>query len=335
MKRPLRIESLGAGVQSTTVGLMATTGDLPPIDHAIFSDTGWERKKTYAHFLRLKAALEAAGTTVHVVSAGNIRDDHLSPDRPELFIRNPRKHPEYLGKQRTFIPVYLETVRGGERYRGDELEPEATVEELEPGVLKITTPGPDLEDPEVVAALEVLRAKAPAAVDEATLFDLEEYGTDDVRIVDTRPRVEKGIARRTCTKTYKIEPVEKRIREILGLERGQRWPTELVVEQIFGISYDELERMSTSPRPAIEHVYPLVELGMTRADCEAWNTAHGWPDVPRSSCIGCPFHRNDEWRRMRDEDPDEWEVDSKEAALRLSLASGYRTSAYRTSAYLN
>jgi 3'-phosphoadenosine 5'-phosphosulfate sulfotransferase (PAPS reductase)/FAD synthetase len=40
----VRVISLGAGVQSTTVLLLAHRGELPggPVDYAIFADTGWE-----------------------------------------------------------------------------------------------------------------------------------------------------------------------------------------------------------------------------------------------------------------------------------------------------
>jgi len=37
--------SLGAGVQSSTMAIMAAKGDLPPVDHAVFSVTQNEQKK--------------------------------------------------------------------------------------------------------------------------------------------------------------------------------------------------------------------------------------------------------------------------------------------------
>lgn len=44
----LRILSLGAGVQSSTVALMSARGELPRFDAAIFADTGWESTRVYA-----------------------------------------------------------------------------------------------------------------------------------------------------------------------------------------------------------------------------------------------------------------------------------------------
>lgn len=46
----LRVLSLGAGVQSTTMALMAAHGEIGPMpDCAIFADTGWEPKSVYDH----------------------------------------------------------------------------------------------------------------------------------------------------------------------------------------------------------------------------------------------------------------------------------------------
>ena len=46
MSEPLRILSLGAGVQSSAVLLMSCDGVLPKLDCAIFADTGWEGRRT-------------------------------------------------------------------------------------------------------------------------------------------------------------------------------------------------------------------------------------------------------------------------------------------------
>jgi len=46
----LRALSLGAGVPSTTMALMAAHGEIGPMpDCAIFADTGWEPKAVYDH----------------------------------------------------------------------------------------------------------------------------------------------------------------------------------------------------------------------------------------------------------------------------------------------
>ncbi len=139
----------------------------------------------------------------------------------------------------------------------------------------------------------------------------------------------QGKSLRKCTTEYKIVPVERKIRELLGLSKGQRWPKEQAVEQWFGISLDEIQRMKVSQRKAVEFRYPLVEMRMTRGDCTLWCERNGYPIPPRSACIGCPYHNNDEWRRIRN-NPDEWASAIKfDAAIRLSPGMTSKTYLHR------
>ena len=51
----LRVLSLGAGVQSTTLALLAVRGEIGPMpDCAIFADTGWEPRAVYEHLTWLR-----------------------------------------------------------------------------------------------------------------------------------------------------------------------------------------------------------------------------------------------------------------------------------------
>lgn len=74
----MKVISLGAGVQSTTMYLMSCMGEIERADRGIFADTGWEPKAVYAHLERLK---EYGTIPIDVVSAGNLRDDALSSTR--------------------------------------------------------------------------------------------------------------------------------------------------------------------------------------------------------------------------------------------------------------
>ena len=73
----LRVLSLGAGVQSTTLALMAAHGAIGPMpDCAIFADTGWEPQAVYDHLAWLRSP-NVLPFPVHVVKAGDIRADLL------------------------------------------------------------------------------------------------------------------------------------------------------------------------------------------------------------------------------------------------------------------
>lgn len=222
----MRILSLGAGVQSTTILLMAARGELPKPDHAIFSDTGWEPKAVYEHLARLCVQCDVAEIPLHVVSNGNIREDQKNAAGKKV-----------AGKRYAALPLYVK-VPGQER---------------------------------------------------------------------------EGIIRRQCTSEYKITPIHRKIRELVGLKPRQPytsiWGGEPMVEHWFGITADEAQRMRGSQAPWIVNRYPLIQdfdPPMTRADCRRWLTDAGWETTPRSSCIGCPFHSNDHWRFMRDHDPEAW-----------------------------
>lgn len=74
----LRVISLGAGVQSTTMALMAAHGEIGPMPNAaIFADTGWEPKAVYDH-LRWMTSPNVLPFPVHIVSAGDIRSDIIA-----------------------------------------------------------------------------------------------------------------------------------------------------------------------------------------------------------------------------------------------------------------
>lgn len=130
-----------------------------------------------------------------------------------------------------------------------------------------------------------------------------------------------GLIRRQCTAEYKIQPIEKFIRaEILGLRPRQRAPKTLEVEQWYGISLDEIERCKAEfVEPWRRNRYPLIEKRMTRGHCLEWMSRNGYPMPPRSSCLGCPFHSEEEWQRIKDGPADEWEsVVEFDAAIRVA-----------------
>jgi hypothetical protein len=70
----LRVLSLGAGVQSSTLALMIAKGELPMIDCAIFADTQAEPAAVYRHLDWLEKQLPFP---VHRVTAGNLRENIL------------------------------------------------------------------------------------------------------------------------------------------------------------------------------------------------------------------------------------------------------------------
>ena len=125
------------------------------------------------------------------------------------------------------------------------------------------------------------------------------------------PNGKMGISSRQCTRQHKIAPIEKEIRQRLGLKFRARWPKDIQVVSWQGISLDEaVRRMSVNRRePSIVNYYPLVDKRISRHDCLNWFSKH-YPrrELHRSSCIGCPYHSTAEHDRMAKQEPDEWDT---------------------------
>jgi hypothetical protein len=114
-----------------------------------------------------------------------------------------------------------------------------------------------------------------------------------------------GMRRRQCTKNYKLFPIRRKIRELLGKGPRDHIPFG-AVEQWVGISTDEVIRVIPSRVRFITRRDPLIEMRMSRWDCVNWLTDHGYPIPPKSSCVFCPYRSNKQWRALRDGDPAGW-----------------------------
>lgn len=98
---------------------------------------------------------------------------------------------------------------------------------------------------------------------------------------------------RKCTDRYKIAVVGRELRR-----RGASAADPAVVA--VGISVDGIERVNRRhAAPWEKPVYPLVDLGMTRADCDRVVADAGLPIPPKSSCWFCPFRPTSYWSESR------------------------------------
>jgi hypothetical protein len=107
-----------------------------------------------------------------------------------------------------------------------------------------------------------------------------------------------GMNMRKCTTDYKIVPIKRQIRTLLGRD----WRSKNVLQYI-GISTDEAVRMKPSQVKYITHVWPLIENNFSRNDCIKWMSQRGYDKPPRSACYFCPYHSNAEWKRIKNELP--------------------------------
>jgi hypothetical protein len=224
MRNNLRILSLGAGVQSSTLALMIEKGQVPMVDAAIFADVKGEPKAVYEWLDYLKT--QVTKYPIYVVTWRNLKQDILDAAQ---------------GNYKAFTaPFFTKNIQTGK----------------------------------------------------------------------------KGMLRRQCTSDYKIKPVVRKIRELLGLEKNEKRKKGTKVDLLMGISRDEVSRMKKNPLKYINNVYPLVEMEMRRSDCLTWMEEHRYPKPPRSACTFCPFHSTAEWRELK-KNKEEWaEVVAMDKAIR-------------------
>jgi hypothetical protein len=125
-----------------------------------------------------------------------------------------------------------------------------------------------------------------------------------------RPDGSEGKTRRQCSSEFKIAVIQQTIRrDVMGFDPGVT-PRGVVCHQYFGISLDEAgraRRIAAAKRPRYFKVaFPLVDHLVTRANCLEFLREKVPHQTPRSACVYCPFHSDEEWQRIRDNDPAGW-----------------------------
>jgi len=208
----LRILSLGAGVQSSTLALMIEHREIPMVDCAIFADTQSEPKLVYSHLDWLEKQLSYP---IYRVTTGNLKEDVINSVKNNSRVSTP--------------PFFTRNKETGK----------------------------------------------------------------------------KGILLRQCTTDYKIKPINKKVRELLGYKKGERVKKETKVEMLMGISKDEIIRTRINRLSYIQNIYPLIDKDMRRHNCLQWMKQKSYPKPPRSACTFCPYHNNEEWKNIK-KDKEEW-----------------------------
>lgn len=229
----LKVLSLGAGVQSSTLALMAARDEFERPDCAIFADTGAEPRSVYAHLDWLEERLPFP---LYRVSRGDLRQDCIDN-------------------------------AGG--------------------------------------LADAAHAQVPAYT----------VGVDGRGVPLTRQ----------CTRDYKIDPISRKIRELLGVEPRQPIRGGVVVERWIGISTDEAHRMKSAPEAWAVNRWPLIEREFSRATCLQWLAERQYPRPPKSACVFCPYHSDEHCRVMRQNDPESF---AEAVAFDHAIRGGFKRSVF-------
>lgn len=116
---------------------------------------------------------------------------------------------------------------------------------------------------------------------------------------------ERGMVMRQCTMEYKIQPIKRKIKELLGYKKNER--VKEIVHMWKGISTDEIQRVKPMKEKWLVAEHPLVDIvNMDRSACVAYVEREGLGTPAKSSCIGCPFHDDTVWLEMKKHDQKSW-----------------------------
>lgn len=145
-----------------------------------------------------------------------------------------------------------------------------------------------------------------------------------------------GILRRQCTNEYKIEQVDRSIREVLEVPKVLNQKIEIWK----GISLDEIDRMSIPDALWKIHVYAFCGYAVerrdhykyknarlySRADIYQWYKYNHLPIPPKSSCIFCPYQSDASWYDMKVNEPEDFaDAVRVDKAIRNSTQKGIKS----------
>jgi uncharacterized protein YjiS (DUF1127 family) len=103
---------------------------------------------------------------------------------------------------------------------------------------------------------------------------------------------------RSCTADFKIRVIGRWLK---SQGASQRNPATVAI----GITLDEIHRANNRRSEPYENVvYPLLDLGIRRADCPRIITSASLPVPPKSACWFCPFQKLTAWQERRREQPE-------------------------------
>jgi hypothetical protein len=114
--------SLGAGVQSTTMLLMACHGLIERPDYVIFADTGWEPEPVYDHLEWLEKEAAKHGLEITTVRNGNIKEDV-------------KQHVD-TGERAASLPYHLKADDGSEGFNGRQCTSEYKIQPIRKDIRK-------------------------------------------------------------------------------------------------------------------------------------------------------------------------------------------------------
>lgn len=116
---------------------------------------------------------------------------------------------------------------------------------------------------------------------------------------------------RSCTIDFKILKIQQYARyNLLGYRPYQRTRKEDIGRHYMhiGFSAEEKKRAFLSKNPMYHNVFPLVEMGLQRADNFKYILEQWGLETKASACSICPFHKNYFFEYLKTNHPDNYQA---------------------------
>jgi hypothetical protein len=276
----IRTISYGGGVQSTAMCVLATQGKLDdimggPIDAAVFANVGddSEHPDTIEYVNNIMMPW-AKANGLNIVEVQKTRYG-----KPTTLL-------ETIINQETSIPIPIKLFNGAPGARSCTSE------------FKIRTINKWIKSQGISAKMQHGSRNSGSKISLEIANNIRErYASEKISV-------------RKLAEEYEIS--KSQISDIIN---GKYWNPD--IEDTFaavaiGISTDEIYRINRKSEELHEIVvYPLIELGLSRTDCEKIISDAGLPVPSKSACFFCPFHGKDYWRDLKNNRYDLWETSVK------------------------
>lgn len=287
-----RIISLGAGVQSSALALMAARGDIPPVDAAIFADTQDEPVKVYEWLQWLISEIEKSPFPfpVHIVTEGKLSDK-------ALIMRTTKDGRKFSSSD---IPVFTKAADG----TVGKIRSRACTRDFK--LVPIFRKAKEIVGSE---GMKAWRRQYRPQLREWAVYqkELVAYRKAEGASDDLRKTLEKDAANGCETSARALEELLKNEKRPSPKRPTGAWDLmqeNALVEQLIGISTDEIQRMKPSRDAYFRSAWPLIDLGLNREACIKYVQKLTGKTPPRSACHMCPYHNNNEWLRLKTEEPE-------------------------------
>jgi hypothetical protein len=172
-----------------------------------------------------------------------------------------------------------------------------------PDLIVIADTGREVETTWATCALMRERGFA-VEVASHDLATVDLYATNGDLLIPAYSR--GGILPGYCSNEWKQRVVRRWLRQ-RGVTDCDLW---------LGISTDEAHRQKPSGIDWMRHVYPLIDLLVSRAECRRLIAAQGWPQPEKSRCYMCPYQSRGEWLSLTPADRTRAEALDTEIRLR-------------------